>query len=85
MKLNWELLPGHIRKSVKFYLEEGILPGSFLRAVICNDLKEAFAQADTVNRERLFDIVTFFYNYMPGNSWGSPEKMKKWIATFEEA
>jgi len=81
-KYNWDLIPEHMRSGVKLYLEKGIAPGRFMTAVICNDLKNAFGQADKINRERLFDIVTFFYNYVPGNAWGSPEKMKGWIATF---
>lgn len=79
MNMNWDLLPEHMREGVRMYLEERIAPGSFLTAVICNDLVNALGQADHINRERLHDIVSFFYSYAPSNCWGSVEKMKKWL------
>jgi len=60
------------------YIEEGALPGSFLRAVICNKLVEAFAQADSTNILRLFDYADFLYNEVPSPCWGSEEKMLEW-------
>jgi hypothetical protein len=41
-------------------------------------LAEAFGRADEINRERLFDIVGFFYNEAPSPCWGSPQKMTEW-------
>lgn len=78
--VRYDLLPSHIRRGVQCYIEEGRIPGGFLRAVISNNLSESFARADEVNRERLYDIVSFFYNEAPGESWGSVEKMKAWAA-----
>ena len=77
--LNYDLLPEHIRGSAKRYLEEGIMPGDFLQAVICNDLLGAFLKADDTNVSNMLDIVKFFYNEAPTISWGSKEEMKKWI------
>lgn len=79
---NYSKLPEHIRGGVKRYVEEGVLPGSFLRAVICNQLKESFMLADETNIARMFDIVGFFYNEVPSGCWGSPEKMKKWAEMY---
>ncbi len=76
---NYTLLPGHIRSRVQLYIERGHSVGGFLRAVICNDLKGAMGRADEINRERLHDIVRFFYNEVPGDSWGSHEKMVAWV------
>jgi hypothetical protein len=61
------------------YLENKIPPGSFLSAVICNDLREACGRADMLSRVQLFDLVVWFYNYAPSNSWGSPEKFEAWL------
>ena len=72
-------LPEHIRHGVKIYIEHGIEPGDFLTAVISNDLKGSFAVADEINRDRLFDIVSFFYNEAPMDCWGSRERMAAWI------
>jgi len=75
----WELLPGHIADGVKDYIEKGCPTGDFLRNVISNDLKGAFYHADDTNRRRMFDIVSFFYNYCPTVAWGSPEAYKFWV------
>lgn len=76
---NYDLLPEHMRGSMKRYLEQRIEPGSFLTAVLENNLSESFARADHINRERLFDIVGFLYNEAPRTSWGSPNKVTDWI------
>lgn len=79
-----ELLPEHMWGGMKRYLENGIMPGSFLTAVLLNDLKGALGQADHINRNRLHDIVTFLYNYAPGTCWGSPDKVNAWVESFVE-
>lgn len=76
--LSYEGLPRTLREGTKLYIEQGILPGSFLRAVISNNLKESFAQADHVNITRMFEIVKWFYNECPIPAWGSEKKMKDW-------
>lgn len=53
--------------------------GGFLRAVLENDLKQACARADDVNRHRLFDIVNLMYNELDFDCQGSPEKVKAWL------
>lgn len=82
--VNWELLPDHIRGSVKRYIEQGIPPGGFLSAVIRNDLAEAYDRADHINQGRLGDVVQFFHSEAPSLCWGSQEKLDQWIARFEE-
>ncbi len=77
-KISYDGLPEHMREGVQRYIELGVPPGRFLSAVICNDLKNSFALADDVNRTRLFDIVSFFYNQVPANCWSSIERMKAW-------
>ena len=77
-EVNYSLLPEHIRGGAKRYIEEGILPGDFQRAVICNQLKECFTCADDINIAHMFDIVRFWYNEAPANCWGSIERMNLW-------
>lgn len=72
--INYSTLP--------FWIENGIYPGGFLTAVIHNDLVEAIGRADHINRVRIADIVSFFYNEAPSSCWGSPEKAKKWHEKF---
>lgn len=72
-------LPEHMRDGARLYVEHGVAPGSFLTAVICNDLRKAMERADHINRERLFDIVCWFYNEAPAQCWGSPENFHAWV------
>ena len=78
-KINYSKLPPHIQGGAQRYIEQGIRPGHFLTAVICNDLKESFARADDTNIARMFDIVSFFYNEAPVGCWESEKRMKDWI------
>lgn len=54
----------------------GVWPGSFLSAVIRNDLMGAFAQADLGNRARLFEICSWFWNY--GDNRALKERAEDW-------
>lgn len=73
-------IPSHMRDGARRYIERGIPPGSFLEAVISNDLKGAFGKADDMNRACMFEWVCFFYNEAPTACWGSPEHFAAWIA-----
>ena len=61
-------------QSIEAYWRNGLPPGGFIEAVLCNDLKEAFGRADLGNRFALFAIVSYCYNNIPGSVWGSREK-----------
>lgn len=66
--------------AVQRYLEHGIPPGSFLKALFSNDLKGAFRQADENNAASMLDWVRFMVNEMPAPSQGSPENVAAWLA-----
>lgn len=74
-----ERLPEHIRGGVESYIEHHRAVGHFLTAVLSNDLREACARADQINRYRLFDIVDWLYNEAPRACWGSPESVDAWL------
>ena len=80
--MDYSELPGSLVPSMQRYIEHGVQPGRFLTAVICNNLKESFAQADDYNQELMFDIVKWMYNKAPMVCWGSPSRMRKWIQSF---
>ncbi len=82
---NYSMLPERLQGGAQRYIEHGIEPGSFLTAIICNDLREACACADDEMRHRLFDIVSWFYNEAPAQCWGGRERMAAWIAARTEA
>lgn len=78
-EINYETAPVSVRGTLQRYLENHIPAGSFMNAVLSNDLRESFATADDFNRYELFDIVKWLYNEAPGSCWGSPEKVKMWL------
>jgi hypothetical protein len=78
------LIPKNMHGGILRYVEHGILPGDFLRAVISNDLREACSRADDINLHNLPAYVSFFYNNTPGSCWGSREKMMAWHTRLQE-
>jgi hypothetical protein len=51
----------------------------FFEALFCNKLKETLMEADDENRKDIFEIVSYCYNHIPADSWGSEERFKNWI------
>ncbi len=72
-------IPDHMWGGIERYINEHIPPGEFLQAIICNDLREAVGRADDENIVNIPAFVSFFYNYAPGNCWGSIEEYKEWL------
>lgn len=79
------LVPQHMHGAVRRYYLKGIPPGSFLEAVISNDLMGAFSRADDVNSSAMREWCQFFYNHVPSGSYGSPERYGEWLARFRVA
>lgn len=75
-------IPDRMMGGIKRYIAEGIPPGDFLTAIICNDLKEAVGRADEENVANLPAFVSFFYNHAPSTCWGSTERMRAWMDRF---
>lgn len=83
-KFNQFYIPDRMMGGITRYIEHGIKPGDFLTAVISNNLTDACGLADEENLENLRAFVGYFYNEAPHDCWGSPEKMKDWVAEFKE-
>lgn len=73
-------IPAHMYGGMKRYILHGIPPGSFLTAVLSNDLMGALGKADEDNRVALHAYGMFLYNDAPSPCHGSPEKVRAWIA-----
>jgi hypothetical protein len=80
-------LPKWARPGLDRYLRQGIEPGSGLRAILENNLQQAMARccpyaggAGANDASDVWWIVFYLYNEAPGPSWGSPEKVKAWLA-----
>lgn len=65
--------------SLDLYIEHGCPPGSFLQAVLANDLMDAFGRADSVNAEAIAAYAGYLYNEAPRACWGSREAVADWM------
>lgn len=72
-------IDGDMAEALARYVYFGIMPGSFLAAVLENNLKEAVFKADHRNKDKLREFVIVLYNYVPAEAWGSAEKVTSWL------
>lgn len=77
--MNYSKIRPEIIESIRAYADDGRPTGGFLKAVLSNDLKEAFGRADDGNRETMFEIVSYCYNEIPSSCWGTPEAVTEWM------
>lgn len=76
---NLEELPFHMRGAMQRYIENGIPPGSFLEAVLCNDLMGALGKADSENINTLRNYGVYLYSFAPSNCFGSRQIYRDWV------
>ena len=74
-----KVIPKRTRDNIDRYVKEHHPPGSFLIAVLSNDLVESIGWADEGNREALFEIVGYCYNMIPSECWGSRKAVRRWL------
>ena len=72
-------IPAHTKAALDRYVNDRIMPGGFLTAVLSNDLFGAVAHADRSNLEALTEIVKYVYNELPSGCWGSKDIMWRWV------
>lgn len=78
--LNYEAAPENMRGGLKRFIENGILPGNALTAVLENDLKRTIAHADETTLANLRSLVQWIYCEAPYSCWGSVDNVRAWIA-----
>ena len=71
-------LPERMEGAYLRHLLRGIPPGSFLTAVLENNLSEAFGRADLESQATMFSLVSYLYNHAPIGCKGSAEAVKAW-------
>jgi hypothetical protein len=74
-------VPHHLRDGLVRYFSEGILPGVFLQAVLCNDLAQTVQRAADHVLVALPALVDFLRWTVPARAWGSREKVRAWTTT----
>lgn len=72
-----------IINSLDRYVEHRIPTGSFLQAVLENNLTGAFSRADSENKANIGSIVAVCYDCLPHPCWGSKEKVENWLSKKE--
>lgn len=78
-------VPEHLRPGLIRYFEHGIKPGSFLQALIQNNLAQTVLRADELTLPHLPNIVRWMMNEAPAPKWGSEDAMNAWINECAEA
>lgn len=71
-------IPDHLSEGLDLHVLHGLTTGSFLWAVLTNDLRDALARADAEALAALPAIVGWLYNEAPAGCWGSPDKAESW-------
>lgn len=75
MKMKNSNIPEDIKFSLDLYRDEGYHPGSFLEAVLCNDLIQA---VKCCAHNDLAWIAVYIINNFPAEAYGSKEKVLTW-------
>lgn len=76
-------VPRYMHEGVMRYVEHGIIPGTFLAAVLANDLVGALGHADETNRACMHGYACMLHNGFPARvygMWGSLQALEDWSA-----
>ena len=72
-------IPVFTKEALDRYVNDRIPTGGFLHAVLTDRLFDAVGRADKENLAALRDIVTYIYNELPSDCWGSEAKVHNWL------
>jgi hypothetical protein len=75
------MIPSHTKAALDRYVNERIIPGDFLFAVLSNDLFNAIERADRVNSAAMREIVEYIYNEIPSDAWGDRKTVLNYLAS----
>jgi hypothetical protein len=67
------------KKMIDDFVRYGYTPGSFIEAVLSNDLCSAFNRADSDNAANLREIVQYVRETVPYGAWRSSDNVRRWI------
>jgi hypothetical protein len=72
-------VPEHLIEGLALYVAHGFRPGSFLEAVLANDLMDAVKRGDDDSRAGLVALCIFIDNDLPALCHGSRERVAAWM------
>jgi hypothetical protein len=72
-------VPAHTLAQLDAYVNNRTPPGSFVHAVLCNDLYSVIRRTDDANYANLKAIVEYVDFHLPMESRGSPEAVRAWL------
>ena len=72
-------VPDHLFHGIKLYVTKRIQTGSFLQAVLENNLVYSMFYADAISANSIQSIAKLIYNHVPSKCWGSKEKVEAWL------
>lgn len=72
-------IPPLILDGIQQFVVSRVKTGSFLLAVLENNLASAICRADPQSLAALREIVWYVHNCIPGNCHGSPQKVADWL------
>ncbi|MFA5999999.1 MAG: hypothetical protein WC783_03420 [Candidatus Paceibacterota bacterium] len=67
-------VPPITKQAIDDYVKKGVNPGSFIKAILTNNLREAVTLADTENLAALKATVYYVYNEVPYGAYN----INKW-------
>lgn len=73
-------LPDHLLAGLDDYISLHVPVGHFLTALLQNDLLGAYSRADATSTAALPALVQYLHWCLPSTAFGSPEKVKAWLA-----
>lgn len=76
--------PYYTKDAIDCWVQHGYEPGSFLSAILQNDLVRACMNADDQNKKKIFEIVSYIYNHCPADCWGDKTKVAIWETRFQD-
>jgi len=73
-------LPDWTHPELLAYIQRGQFVGSFLEAILSNDLCEAVNRCMAEEWSSIPMFAVFLYNHAPARCWGSPAAYQTWRA-----
>ena len=80
-KIDYSTVPvSYMAGAMQRYVEQGIEPGGFMSAMLCNDLEATVMRADGMNVVHIPHWVAWMSEHLPPACWGPYQRYEDWMA-----